>query len=40
MSIICVSILHKEILSLMFFIGRSQEIENRNEYKNRIKKQM
>ena len=39
MSIICVSILRKEILNLMFFIG-SQEIENRKEYKNSIKKQM
>ena len=39
MSIICVSILHKEILNLMFFIG-SQEIENRKEYKNRIKKKI
>ena len=39
MSITCVSILHKEILNLIFFIG-SQEIENRKKYKNRIKKQM
>ena len=39
MSIIFVSILHKETLNLMFFIG-SQEIENRKEFKNRIKRQM
>ena len=39
MSIICVSILRKEILNLMFFLG-SQEIENIKEYKHRIKKQM